>query len=253
MIYQYVCKFYLNASHYIYIKNKKGEPHSHCFELVVDIGTKDKTSFVSFTKIEKSIETILQPYQEKLLNEVSPFDDINPTLENIAGYFEVEFIKELTNKGWVLLTLEVSETPTRSYLINVVEDICMNKRLEKMKNKGRINNTPLERVEVYNKEREELMGNERVDVGFDTDTAIETTNVAEVVAPKKDIALRRKVVEVKRRNRKQKTFEVLDSVTGLHYTVAKKLNIKEDAFDYDIPEELMHYDYEEPIRKSSRF
>lgn len=127
MIYQYVCKFYLNASHYIYIQDKKGEPHSHCFEFVIDIGTKDKTSFVSFTEIEKSIETILQPYQEQLLNEINPFDEINPTLENIAGYFENVVLEVLIPKNWILLTLEVSETPTRSYLINVVEDVVRNK------------------------------------------------------------------------------------------------------------------------------
>ena len=126
MIYQYVCKFYLNASHFIYIDGKKGEPHSHCFEFVLDVATKEKESFVSFTEIEKSVENLLAPYQEKLLNDVKPFDEINPTLENIANYFKELFVKEIALKKWVLVTIELSETPTRSYLINTAEELKQN-------------------------------------------------------------------------------------------------------------------------------
>ena len=108
MIYQYVCKFYLNASHFITINNNKGDIHSHCFEIAIDIGSKNKDSFVSFTEIEKCIEDLLQPYQEQVINTVKPFDTINP---------------ELKKKNWVLLTLEFSETPTRSFLINVAEEV----------------------------------------------------------------------------------------------------------------------------------
>ena len=126
MIYQYVCKFYLNASHFIYIDGKKGEPHSHCFEFVLDVATKEKESFVSFTEIEKSVENLLAPYQEKLLNDVKPFDEINPTLENIANYFKELFVKEIAFKKWVLVTIELSETPTRSYLINTAEELKQN-------------------------------------------------------------------------------------------------------------------------------
>ena len=123
MIYQYVCKFYLNASHFIYINDKPGAPHSHCFEFVLDIGTKNKENFISFTEIETLVEDILQPYQEQLINEISPFNEINPTLENMATYFERVFLAQLVVHDWLLITLELSETPTRSYLINVVEDL----------------------------------------------------------------------------------------------------------------------------------
>ncbi len=123
MIYQYVCKFYLNASHFITINNNKGDIHSHCFEIAIDIGSKNKDSFVSFTEIEKCIEELLQPYQEQVINTVKPFDAINPTLENMAEYFKELFKSELKKKNWVLLTLEFSETPTRSFLINVAEEM----------------------------------------------------------------------------------------------------------------------------------
>ena len=122
IVYQYFCKFYLNASHFIYINDKKGDIHSHCFEIAIDIASKDRGSFVSFSEIENCIKNLLSPYQEQVINTIPPFDKINPTLEEMAKYFKDLFYKELNERNWTLLTLEFSETPTRSFLINVTEE-----------------------------------------------------------------------------------------------------------------------------------
>lgn len=122
MIYQYKCKFYLNATHYIIINNKPGRPHSHCFEIVLDMGTKDTDNFIQFNAIEKKVEDILSIYQEKLINEVEPFDKLNPTLENMCEYFKRLFFKEVKNIGWTLLTIEMSETPSRAFIQNIIEE-----------------------------------------------------------------------------------------------------------------------------------
>lgn len=226
MIYQYVCKFYLNASHYIYIQDKKGEPHSHCFEFVIDIGTKDKTSFVSFTEIEKSIEAILQPYQEQLLNEVNPFDEINPTLENIAGYFENVVLEVLIPKNWILLTLEVSETPTRSYLINVVEDVVRNKVQDRKTNE--ILDEPKNRasIETHNS---------------DTINKVSLTNANGFVKNKK--------IKTSDEIPNRYSSEIWDAKRGKHVTIYKNENPQKGEFDWVIPDELMHFDYERKPRK----
>ena len=44
-----------------------------------------------------------------------------PTLENVADYFSDEFYKIINSTGGVLTTLEASETPTRSYIVNLSE------------------------------------------------------------------------------------------------------------------------------------
>ena len=226
MIYQYVCKFYLNASHYIYIQDKKGEPHSHCFEFVIDIGTKDKTSFVSFTEIEKSIEAILQPYQEQLLNEVNPFDEINPTLENIAGYFENVVLEVLIPKNWILLTLEVSETPTRSYLINVVEDVVRNKVQDRKTNE--ILDEPKNRVSIETH-------------NLDTINKVSLTNATGFVENKK--------IKTSDEIPNRYSSEIWDAKRGKHVTIYKNENPQKCEFDWIIPDELMHFDYERKPRK----
>ena len=64
------------------------------------------------------IEEYLDKYQGKVLNEVEPFDTIVPTLENVTDYFSEDIREILKENGGELVSLESSETPTRSYIIN---------------------------------------------------------------------------------------------------------------------------------------
>ncbi len=230
MIYQYVCKFYLNASHFIYINERKGEPHSHCFEFVIDIGTKSKASFVSFTEIEHSIENVLAPYQEQLLNEVEPFNVINPTLENIAENFKNVFINVLQEKGWVLLTLEVSETPTRSYIISVAEDIAVNG----VSNTILCADKKLDNINTVTPKKEE-QGVEAIL----TPSIFNISTKGDAVDTQSDIPKAIKQVEI---DKPEYYAEIEDRLNHKIYKVKKNLNATRKDFDYEIPDELLHFD-----------
>lgn len=120
MYHQYKYKFYLNLNHSIRIDEKQGEIHPHTWEIVLDIATSD-TKFQEFSQIEKRLEALLEKYQDQYINMIAPFRDINPTIENAAEVFVAEIKKSLEKVGWLLLTFEISETPTRTYIINLVE------------------------------------------------------------------------------------------------------------------------------------
>ena len=121
MIYhQYKYKFYLNLNHSICIHEKQGEIHPHTWEIVVDIATSD-SQFKEFSQIEKRLEQLLEKYQDKYINEIAPFEEINPTIENAGEVFSAEIKKSIEEAGWLLLTFEISETPSRTYIINMVE------------------------------------------------------------------------------------------------------------------------------------
>lgn len=121
MIYhQYKYKFYLNLNHSICINQKQGEIHPHTWEIVVDIATSD-TQFREFSQIEKKLEELLEKYQDKHINKIAPFEEVNPTIENAAEVFAAEIKKSIEEAGWLLLTFEISETPSRTYIINMVE------------------------------------------------------------------------------------------------------------------------------------
>lgn len=127
---QYVYKFYLTAAHSIYINNSMGQRHSHTWEITLDITNSNKT-FIRFDEIEKRINSILDEYQGKYLNEISPLNKINPTLENLCEYFKNIFKYDLAKLGFILLMIEMSETASRSYIINLTKDEFENKSLEK--------------------------------------------------------------------------------------------------------------------------
>jgi len=121
---QYKFKFYLNARHAIYLDGVLGETHTHSWEFVLYI-VKARKEFSQFSQIEKAIEDYFDQYQDKNINEIQPFNVINPTLENVADYFK-DALSEILNKmGWVLLMMEMSETPSRTYVISLLDDVEM--------------------------------------------------------------------------------------------------------------------------------
>ena len=63
----------------------------------------------------------LEKYQNKVLNDEEPFDSIMPTLENVTDYFSSEFYRIIHDIGGMMTRLEASETPTRSYIVNMAE------------------------------------------------------------------------------------------------------------------------------------
>ncbi|MFL0250610.1 6-carboxytetrahydropterin synthase [Clostridium neuense] len=126
---QYRFKFYLNASHSIYLKGTLGQEHPHTWEIILNT-VKLKSNFIIFNDIEKSIEKYLTKYQDSYLNNVEPFITLNPTLENICEYLKNEFQKLLFENGWLLLSMEISETPTRSYIIDISDEADYNKIFE---------------------------------------------------------------------------------------------------------------------------
>ena len=118
---EYKFKFYLNASHSIIINGRQGEVHPHTWEICLDILVQ-RNAFTEFNEYEKVAQQFFETYQDKVLNEVPPFDKLMPTLENIVDYFGEELRKLMKEVGGTLMRIEGGETPTRSYAVSYVRD-----------------------------------------------------------------------------------------------------------------------------------
>lgn len=118
---QYRFKFYLNARHGIYENGVLGAIHPHTWEIAINV-VKGRDEIEKFHHIEHRVEEFLEKYQDRVLNEVEPFDMVNPTLENIAEYFKAELTKILNRNGWIFLMMEVSESPSMSYVTSLIDD-----------------------------------------------------------------------------------------------------------------------------------
>lgn len=119
---QYKFKFYLNMNHFIMNhKGLPGEVHPHTWEIMISV-VSDNNEMTPFFNIERKMDELMNKYQDKLLNDCEPFDTLIPTVENAARYFFRMIQDAIMKEGWILLMLELSETPTRSYVINAVLD-----------------------------------------------------------------------------------------------------------------------------------
>ncbi|MGM5489360.1 6-carboxytetrahydropterin synthase [Weissella koreensis] len=79
---------------------------------------------MQFNEYEKDIMDYLKRYEDSTLNEVKPFDKLNPTVENFAEvvFNDLRYHSKLIENKIILQKLEVSEGPTRTYII-VNDDI----------------------------------------------------------------------------------------------------------------------------------
>jgi len=123
---QYRFKFYFNASHAIYLSGEMGQNHPHTWEVILNV-MKVSDNFVLFDEVEKMCEDFLSHYQDVFINTVQPFTTINPTLENLCTYFKEKLQEILHEKGWLLLSIELSETPSRAYVISVTDEMEVRK------------------------------------------------------------------------------------------------------------------------------
>lgn len=131
----YRIKTYLNAEHYIYINGHKGAQHPHTFEFSVYVrfpGSK----FIEFKELEDAFAKITAPYQNKCLNDISPFDVIIPTTENMTEIFAEQISDSVRSLGGAVLQMTTSETPTRAYVVNFDTMEPLNKSADDFEDKA---------------------------------------------------------------------------------------------------------------------
>lgn len=68
---------------------------------------------IDFTDIKRYLHDVTEKFDHKLLNEVPPFDKLNPTAENLAKYIYDNIYERITKDfpGLKIDFVEVCETP----------------------------------------------------------------------------------------------------------------------------------------------
>jgi 6-pyruvoyltetrahydropterin/6-carboxytetrahydropterin synthase len=69
---------------------------------------------LDFLELERELKEILAPYDHRHLNELAPFDDVNPTTENMARCFYEKLEERLAPRGLEVRRIRVWEAPTYS-------------------------------------------------------------------------------------------------------------------------------------------
>lgn len=106
-----------SASHQLRGYKAPLEPlHGHNFRVeafVTAVSLPDTGYIVDFLELEAMVKKVVAPYDHRHMNDLPPFDEVNPTTENMARFFYDELSKKLP-EGASLRRIRVWEAPTYS-------------------------------------------------------------------------------------------------------------------------------------------
>ena len=114
-MYQIIVEQHFDAAHFLRGYQGKCEAlHGHRFRVVVNIrasGVNDIGIAYDFAKLKQHLGDILVRFDHTCLNDVTPFDKINPSSENIAATIYNELTLKLAGASVSLSCVEVWESP----------------------------------------------------------------------------------------------------------------------------------------------
>ena len=88
--------------------------HGHNWQVVVSVCSKvldDNGIAIDFREIKKQTKLVIKRLDHQYLNEIKPFDVLNPTAENIAKYFFDEVGLLIINENIKVKEVLICETP----------------------------------------------------------------------------------------------------------------------------------------------
>jgi 6-pyruvoyltetrahydropterin/6-carboxytetrahydropterin synthase len=114
-MYQISIEQHFDAAHFLRGYHGKCEAlHGHRFRVVAKIespGLNDIGIAYDFTELKQYLRDILSRFDHTCLNDVPPFDKINPSSENIAVTVYNELQTKLTEAPVSISCVEVWESP----------------------------------------------------------------------------------------------------------------------------------------------
>ena len=102
------------------LRNYKGKcenVHGHNYKVRVTIGGKELNStglLVDFVDVRDAIKALVDRLDHRFLNDLPPFDRINPSAENIAKYFCEDLEPQVHGQGLRVEAVTVWETDITS-------------------------------------------------------------------------------------------------------------------------------------------
>lgn len=102
-----------SAAHAIVMRGVRERIHGHNWMVTVAVagGALDADGLLcDFHALEGTLDDVLAPFRDRSLNDVQPFDRVNPTAENVAEYVALELAQRLP-PGIRVTRVDVEEAP----------------------------------------------------------------------------------------------------------------------------------------------
>jgi 6-pyruvoyltetrahydropterin/6-carboxytetrahydropterin synthase len=98
-------------------KGKCENVHGHNYKVQVTVAGErlDSTGLLlDFVDLRKALKGLVERLDHRFLNDLEPFDKLNPSAENIAKYFCDELQPQVGERDLEILAVKVWETDTTS-------------------------------------------------------------------------------------------------------------------------------------------
>jgi 6-pyruvoyltetrahydropterin/6-carboxytetrahydropterin synthase len=114
-MYEITVEKHFDAAHYLRGYQGKCESmHGHRYRIVVKVKAEKLNDIglaYDFTDLKKHLNAILERFDHTCLNDVPPFDEINPSAENIAATIYNELKEKLSTDPVTITCVEAWEAP----------------------------------------------------------------------------------------------------------------------------------------------
>lgn len=108
------------SAHFLREYRGIGEPlHGHSYKVEADLvavggGVDSDAIAVDFVSAKKKLEVLAKRLDYACINDIPPFDEINPTAENIAEWFARELGAAIADESARVAAITVWEGPVNS-------------------------------------------------------------------------------------------------------------------------------------------
>ncbi|MBI4295473.1 MAG: 6-carboxytetrahydropterin synthase QueD [Chloroflexi bacterium] len=117
-MYQVTVRQHFDAAHYLRGYRGKCEAvHGHRFEVTASLQSEQLNDIgiaYDFVELKRRLNDILNRFDHVCLNDIPPFDKMNPSSENIAANVFRELRSKLAGELVTLTAVEVWESPENS-------------------------------------------------------------------------------------------------------------------------------------------
>jgi 6-pyruvoyltetrahydropterin/6-carboxytetrahydropterin synthase len=109
---------FFNARHYVVMDGHRGPEHAHSYRMRVRCQSRtlssDDQTVIGYHILNKRVNDILQIYNNALLNNLSPFQNLQPTTEVLAAVTYQQLEHMLADLPIHLINVTVWEAPTKA-------------------------------------------------------------------------------------------------------------------------------------------
>lgn len=120
---------FFNAQHFVVMQGHQGPVHSHSYRLRIrcrgESLSDDDNVLVGYRAVRTRVEQVVGAYNDRLLNDLPPFERLQPTTEILAAVLFQQIAWIMRKLPVHLISVTVWESPTESITYRREESISV--------------------------------------------------------------------------------------------------------------------------------